>query len=143
MLHFVAWIDQLYVVLFNTFNCVNLSQIIYEVNNWFLLQLISKILIRNTHNPQGMTEYRVQGLFLNLKLDPSLVCLKELQRNKLTTSCTEFVKKIHFTCVQFSFTEKRKEENYIPFFSIYCAEAYIVQNITQLNNPNYTVLLLK
>ena len=56
-----------------------------------------------------MTEYRGQGLFLNLKFDPSPVCPKELQRNKLTTHCTRIVQKdsLHFGFV--SFTEKRKE----------------------------------
>ena len=38
-----------------------------------------------------MTEYRGRGLFLNLKLDPSPFCLNELQRNKLTTSCTVLI----------------------------------------------------
>ena len=45
-------------------------------------------LTKNAHNPQAMTEYRGRGLFLNVKLDPSPFCLKELQRNKLTTLCT-------------------------------------------------------
>ena len=40
-----------------------------------------------------MTEYRGQGLFLNLKLDPSPFCLEELQRNKLTTPCAEISQK--------------------------------------------------
>ena len=51
----------------------------YEVNGWLMFPKNLKILI---HNPQAMTEYRGQGLFLNLKLDPSPVYLKELQRNK-------------------------------------------------------------
>ena len=65
-------------------------------------------LTRNTHDPQVLTEYRGWGLFLNLKLDPSPVCLKELQRNKLTTHCTWIVQKdsLHFSFV--SFTKKRK-----------------------------------
>ena len=64
---------------------------------------------RNTHNPQAMSEYWGWGLFLNLKLDPNPVCLKELQRNKLTVHCTWIVQKdsLHFSFV--SFTEKRKE----------------------------------
>ena len=79
-------------ILFDTFICVNLFQL-NEVNGWFLTQVITKILFKTTHNPRTMTEYKGQGLFLNLKLDPSPVCLKELQRNKLTTPCTRICQK--------------------------------------------------
>ena len=91
------------------FRYVNLSQIIWS--NRLVLKPVLKLfnLVKNTHSPQTMTEYIGRGLFLNLKLDPSPVCLKELQRNKLTTHCTWIVQKdsLHFSFV--SFTEKRKE----------------------------------
>ena len=110
-------------LLFDTFNFVNLCQIIwiYQLN-----------LARNTHNPQAMAEYRGQGLFLNLKLDPSPVCLKELKRNKLTIHCTWIYHKdsLHFSFV--SFTEKRKVANNCPFYSIYCA--YIIAGRESLSH---------
>ena len=59
-----------------------------EVIGWLIFSKKLKILIETIHNPQAMIEYRGQGLFLNLKLDPSLVYLKELQRNKFTMPCT-------------------------------------------------------
>ena len=70
-----------------------------EVNSWHSIQENSNISI---HNPQA-TEYRGRGLFLNLKLDPSPLCLKELQRNNS-------LRKIPFICAQIGFTEKRKEK---------------------------------
>ena len=69
LIHFVHYVNLLQIIRSDraVLNCFNLT--------------------RNTHNPQAMTEYRGQGLFLNLKLDPSQVCLKEL------------FKKIHFISV--------------------------------------------
>ena len=73
-------------------------------------QSLPALILPEIHNPQAMTEYRGQGLFLNLKLDPSPVCLKELQRNKLTTHCTWIVQKdsLHFSFVSLMRKEKNK-----------------------------------
>ena len=90
-----------------------------------------------------MTEYRSWGLFLNLKLDPSPVCLKELQRNKLTTHCTWIVQKdsLHFSFV--SFTEKRKESNNCPFIPIHCVLVVHCSKTITHSTPNQSVQQLK
>ena len=110
---------------------MNLSQILKS--NRAVFNCLN--LARNTHSPQTMTEYRGQGLFLNLKLDPSPICPKEHKRNKLITHCTWIVQKdsLHFSFV--SFTEKRKEPNNCPFISIYCV---LVAHCSKNHNTLHT-----
>ena len=128
-------------IVFDTFVCVNLSQIIWH--DQLVLVFSFRILPKNTHNPHAMTEYIGRDFFLNLKLDPSPVCLKELQRNKLTTHCTWIVQKdsLHFSFV--SSIEKRKVANNCPFTTIYCVlDVHCTKTITH-STPNQSVLLLK
>ena len=90
-----------------------------------------------------MTQYRCRGLFLNLKLDPSPVCLKELQRNKLTTLCTQIVQKDSLHLSSVSFTEKRKESKKCPFIPIYCVLVVHCSKTITHSTPNQSVHWLK
>ena len=48
-----------------------LFQYTNKVNGWLIFSKKLKILIETLHNLNAMIEYKGQGLFLNLKLDPS------------------------------------------------------------------------